>query len=170
GADRSEAERATRLKDEFVATLSHELRTPLNAIVGWASILRADKRTETIHQGVEVIERNAKLQAQMIEDLLDMSRIISGKLLFELEKTDIGVIIDAAVAAVRPTADAKGVTLLLHLDACRAVNGDPARLQQVIWNLLTNALKFTPRGGTIEVALREDAGHAEISVRDTGQG
>ncbi len=93
-AARSEAERATRLKDEFVATLSHELRTPLNAIVGWASILRADRRTETIKQGVEVIERNAKLQAQMIEELLDMSRIISGKLLFELETTDVAELVE----------------------------------------------------------------------------
>ena len=157
-AARSEAERATRLKDEFVATLSHELRTPLNAIVGWASILRADRRPETIKQGVEVIERNAKLQAQMIEELLDMSRIISGKLLFELEKTDVAELVEAAVAAVRPSADAKGVLLNLNVARCSSVNADPARLQQIVWNLLTNAIKFTPRAGRVDVALREDQG------------
>ena len=169
-AARSEAERATRLKDEFVATLSHELRTPLNAIVGWASILRADRRSDTIRQGVEVIERNAKLQAQMIEELLDMSRILSGKLLFELEKTDVADILEAAVAAVRPTADAKGVLLGTRLHGCRSVNADPARLQQVIWNLLTNAIKFTPAGGRVDIELRESAAQVELSVSDNGQG
>jgi signal transduction histidine kinase/CheY-like chemotaxis protein len=169
-AARSEAERATRLKDEFVATLSHELRTPLNAIVGWASILRTDRRTDTIKQGVEVIERNAKLQAQMIEELLDMSRILSGKLLFELEKTDVADILDAAVAAVRPTADAKGVLLATRLHGCRSVNADPARLQQVIWNLLTNAIKFTSAGGRVDIELRENATQVELLVSDNGQG
>jgi signal transduction histidine kinase/ActR/RegA family two-component response regulator len=169
-AARSEAERATRLKDEFVATLSHELRTPLNAIVGWASILRADRRGETITQGVEVIERNAKLQAQMIEELLDMSRIISGKLLFELEPIDVAKLVDAAVAAVRPTADARGVLLNTSVSRCRKVNADSARLQQVTWNLLTNALKFTPRGGRVTIALREIEEQVEMTVSDTGQG
>src|ERR1700736_5010661 len=169
-AARSEAERATRLKDEFVATLSHELRTPLNAIVGWASILRRDSRTDTINQGVEVIERNAKLQAQMIEELLDMSRILSGKLLFELEKTDVAVIIDAAIAAVRPAADSKGVVLATRLNNCRSVNADPARLQQVAWNLLTNAIKFTPAGGRVDIELRESATQVELAVSDNGQG
>jgi len=169
-AARSEAERATRLKDEFVATLSHELRTPLNAIVGWAGILRADRRADSIKQGVEVIERNAKLQAQMIEELLDMSRILSGKLLFELEETDIASVIDGAVTAVRPTADAKSIVLATSLEDCRSVNADPARLQQVAWNLLTNAIKFTPRGGRVAVAVRESGGQVEISVSDNGQG
>jgi signal transduction histidine kinase/ActR/RegA family two-component response regulator len=169
-AARSEAERATRLKDEFVATLSHELRTPLNAIVGWAGILRSDRRGDTIKQGVEVIERNAKLQAQMIEDLLDMSRILSGKLLFELQKTDVAGIIEAAVASVRLSADGKGVLLTMQLDSCRSVNADPARLQQVAWNLLTNAIKFTPLGGRVDVALRERDGQVELSVKDNGQG
>jgi signal transduction histidine kinase/ActR/RegA family two-component response regulator len=169
-AARSEAERATRLKDEFVATLSHELRTPLNAIVGWAGILRADRRTDTIKQGMEVIERNAKLQAQMIEELLDMSRILSGKLLFELEKTDVAGVVEAAVAAVRPATDGKGVLLVTRASACRSVNADPARLQQVCWNLLTNAIKFTPLGGRVEVTLRESDGHVELSVNDNGQG
>lgn len=169
-AARSEAERATLLKDEFVATLSHELRTPLNAIVGWASILRTDRRGDTIKQGVEVIERNARLQAKMIEELLDMSRILSGKLLFELEKTDVTVIVDAAVTAVRPAADAKGVLLGMKLHACRSVNADPARLQQVVWNLLTNAIKFTPSGGRVDTELRESGGQVELSVTDNGQG
>jgi signal transduction histidine kinase/ActR/RegA family two-component response regulator len=169
-AARSEAERATRLKDEFVATLSHELRTPLNAIIGWASILRADRRGDTISQGVEVIERNAKLQAQMIEELLDMSRILSGKLLFELEKTDVAALIEAAVAGVRPTADAKGIVLAVQLSRCRSVSADPARLQQVAWNLLTNAIKFTPMGGSVRIKLRETAGEVELCVSDNGQG
>src|SRR6185437_1953967 len=130
-AARAEAERATRLKDEFVATLSHELRTPLNAIVGWASILRSDRRTASLAQGMEVIERNAKAQAQMIEDLLDMSRILSGKLLFEMQKTDLARVIEAAVEAVRPTADAKGIVIATSFEATSLVNGDPGRLQQV---------------------------------------
>jgi len=167
---RAEAERATRLKDEFVATLSHELRTPLNAIVGWASILRADRRNETIKQGVEVIERNARLQAQMIEELLDMSRILSGKLLFELEKTDVAEVVEAAVAAVQPAAAAKGVLLSAKISPCRTVSADPARLQQVAWNLLTNAIKFTPRAGRVDITLRENAGQVEFSVSDSGQG
>jgi signal transduction histidine kinase/ActR/RegA family two-component response regulator len=169
-AARSEAERATRLKDEFVATLSHELRTPLNAIVGWASILRADRRTDTIKQGVEVIERNAKLQAQMIEELLDMSRIISGKLLFELEKTDVAELVEASIAAVRPAAAAKGVLLHAEVSRCSIVSADPARLQQVAWNLITNAIKFTPREGRVSIALRETDNQIELSVSDTGQG
>jgi signal transduction histidine kinase/ActR/RegA family two-component response regulator len=169
-AARSEAERATHLKDEFVATLSHELRTPLNAIVGWASILRRDQRAESVAQGVEVIERNAKLQAQMVEDLLDMSRILSGKLRVELQKTDLPLVIDAAIASVRTTADAKGVHLRTGIRSKGAVNGDPGRLQQVVWNLLTNAIKFTPRNGVVEVSLRNVNGQLEIAVSDTGQG
>jgi len=169
-AARSEAERATRLKDEFVAMLSHELRTPLNAIVGWSSILRKDRRPESISQGVEVIERNAKLQAQMIEDLLDMSRILSGKLHFEPRSTDLAIVIDAVIAAVRPAADTKGVSIGSTVGTLSPVNGDPARLQQVIWNLLTNAIKFTPRGGRVEVMLYETASHVAIAVSDTGQG
>jgi signal transduction histidine kinase/ActR/RegA family two-component response regulator len=173
-AARSEAERATRLKDEFVATMSHELRTPLNAIVGWASILRRDRRTETVKQGVEVIERNAKVQARMVEDLLDMSRILSGKLAMELQRTDLSVVIEAAVAAVRPAADAKNVRLHTAIGATRPVNGDPGRLQQVLWNLLVNAIKFTPPNGMVTVLAREAERDCrqcvEISVTDSGQG
>ena len=173
-AARSEAERATRLKDEFVATMSHELRTPLNAIVGWASILRRDRSPKSISQGVEVIERNAKLQARMVEDLLDMSRILSGKLVMELERTDLASVIDAAIAAVRPAADAKNVRLHTAIGRTRPINGDPGRLQQVLWNLLTNAIKFTPSSGLVTVfareAERDGQRYVEISVSDSGQG
>jgi signal transduction histidine kinase/ActR/RegA family two-component response regulator len=173
-AARSEAERATRLKDEFVATMSHELRTPLNAIVGWASILRRDHRLETVEQGVEVIERNAKLQARMVEDLLDMSRILSGKLAMELQRTYLSSVIEAAVAAVQPVADAKNVRLHVSTTPTGPVNGDPGRLQQVLWNLLTNAIKFTPPNGLVTILARqverEGARSVEISVSDTGQG
>src|SRR3569833_430217 len=173
-AARSEAERATRLTDEFVATMSHELRTPLNAIVGWASILRRDRRSDTIKQGVDVIERNAKLQARMVEDLLDMSRILSGKLAIELQRTDLSGVIEAAVAAVQPAADAKHVRVHTAVGPNGAVNGDPGRLQQVLWNLLTNAIKFTPPSGLVTILAREiDYGgvrSAEISDNDTRQG
>jgi signal transduction histidine kinase/CheY-like chemotaxis protein len=171
---RSEAERATRLKDEFVATMSHELRTPLNAIVGWASILRRDRRPESVLQGVEVIERNAKLQARMVEDLLDMSRILSGKLAMELQRTDLSAVIEAAVAAVRPAADARSVRLHAEIGSTPPINGDAGRLQQVLWNLLTNAIKFTPPSGIVTIMARttdRESGRAvEISVSDTGQG
>jgi len=173
-AARSEAERATRLKDEFVATMSHELRTPLNAIVGWASILRHERTPKIVSQGVEVIDRNAKLQARMVEDLLDMSRILSGKLAMELQRTDLSGVIDAAVAAVGPAADAKHVRVHTSIEPTRPINGDPGRLQQVLWNLLTNAIKFTPANGLVTVFAREAerAGnsHIEISVSDSGQG
>ncbi|MDB6088343.1 MAG: sensor hybrid histidine kinase [Gammaproteobacteria bacterium] len=173
-AARSEAERATRLKDEFVATMSHELRTPLNAIVGWASILRRDRRPDTVGQGVEVIERNAKLQARMVEDLLDMSRILSGKLAMDLQRMDLSLVIEAAIAAVRPAADAKGLRLQTTIQPTRSVTGDSGRLQQVVWNLLTNAIKFTPDRGTIAILVHEveseGAPSVEISVRDSGQG
>ena len=173
-AARSEAERATHLKDEFVATMSHELRTPLNAIVGWASILRHDRSTKAVSQGIEVIERNARLQARMVEDLLDMSRILSGKLAMELQRTDLTGVIDAAVAAVRHAADTRHVRIHTALETTRPVNGDPGRLQQVLWNLLTNAIKFTPSDGLVTVFAREveraGAHHVEISVTDSGQG
>ncbi len=173
-AARSEAERATRLKDEFVATMSHELRTPLNAIVGWASILRRDRSPKTVLQGVDVIERNAKLQARMVEDLLDMSRILSGKLAMELQRTDLAAVLEAAVAGVRPMAEAKSVRLHIATSPTCPVNGDPGRLQQVFWNLLTNAIKFTPNSGLVTVFTREvereGTGSVEISVSDSGQG
>ncbi|HVW70073.1 MAG TPA: CHASE3 domain-containing protein, partial [Steroidobacteraceae bacterium] len=154
-AARSEAERATRLKDEFVATLSHELRTPLNAIVGWASILRRDRRPDSVKQGIEVIDRNAKLQARMVEDLLDMSRILSGKLAMELQRTELAAVIDGAVTSLQPTADAKKVYLHTVVGPTGAVHGDPGRLQQVLWNLLANAIKFTPASGVVTLFAHE---------------
>jgi len=169
-AARAEAERATRLKDEFVATLSHELRTPLNAIVGWAGILRSDRRSASVAQGMEVIERNAKAQAQMIEDLLDMSRIVSGKLRIDLQLIDPGAVLKAAVASIRPSADMKDISLHAALEPVGLIDSDAGRLQQIIWNLLTNAIKFTPRNGTVRVGLQQVDGQVEITVSDTGQG
>ena len=167
---RAEAERATRLKDEFVATLSHELRTPLNAIVGWASILRSDRRAASVSQGLEVIERNAKAQAQMIEDLLDMSRIVSGKLRIDLELIDPSAVLKAAVASIRPSADVKEIDLQATLEPVGLIHSDAGRLQQIVWNLLTNAIKFTPRKGSVRVVLGRVDGEVEIAVSDSGQG
>jgi PAS domain S-box-containing protein len=170
---RGQAELASRTKDEFLATLSHELRTPLNAILGWSTMLRRQGATPTqVAQGAEVIERNARAQARIIEDLLDMSAIISGKVRLELETVDLRSIVRAGVETARPTADAKGVSLGERLDAPPGtkLRGDPHRLQQVLWNLLTNAIKFTPRGGRIEVRVAGVDGRVEISVSDTGEG
>jgi PAS domain S-box-containing protein len=170
---RGQAELASRTKDEFLATLSHELRTPLNAILGWATMLRREGATPAqVGQGAEVIERNARAQARIIEDLLDMSAIISGKVRLEVEKVDLASIVRAGIETARPTADAKGVSLGERIDllAGAQVRGDPHRLQQVLWNLLTNAIKFTPRGGRVEVRLVPADGRAEISVSDTGEG
>ncbi|HEX8070700.1 MAG TPA: PAS domain S-box protein [Pyrinomonadaceae bacterium] len=169
---RAEAEAANRLKDEFLATVSHELRTPLTAIVGWAGMLRGGQFDPlTTARAVETIERNAKAQAQIIEDLLDVSRIITGKLSLDARAAELGSIIEAAVEAVRPAAAVKGLTL--KTDIARAVGavwGDPTRLQQVLWNLLTNAVKFTPPGGEVCVRLARAGAHLRIVVTDTGQG
>ena len=169
---RKQAEEANRIKDEFLATLSHELRTPLNAILGWAQVLRTGQVDEgTTARALEAVERNARAQAQLISDLLDVSRIITGKLRLELKPVELPRIIDAALDSVRPAADAKGIRIRLALD--RAVGplvGDPDRLQQVIWNLLSNAIKFTPQGGSVEVRLGQREGQAEIAVQDTGAG
>ena len=169
---RRQAEEANRIKDEFLATLSHELRTPLNAILGWAQVLRTGKVDEdTTVRALEAVERNARAQAQLISDLLDVSRIITGKLRLEIEPVEIPRIIDAALDSVRPAADAKGIRIRLALDrAAVPLAGDPDRLQQVIWNLLSNAIKFTPQGGSVEVRLRQREGQAEIAVQDTGAG
>ena len=173
-AARSEAERAGRLKDDFLATLSHELRTPLNAVLGWAQLLRRGViPAHEVPGTVEVIERNARLQAQLVEDLLDMSRIISGKLRLNVEDVDLADVARAAVTAVRPAIEAKGIRLAQVLaDDPGPVRGDPARLQQIVWNLLSNAVKFTPKGGSIEVRLApsSDRSGVEMSVRDNGQG
>jgi signal transduction histidine kinase len=167
-----ELEVANRTKDEFLATVSHELRTPLNAILGWVRMVRDDtlpddKKTRAL----EIIERNAKAQAQLIEDLLDVSRITSGKLRLDVGTIDLPNVVENAIEAVRPAANAKGVGLRSIMDAqAGRVLGDPNRLQQVIWNLLTNAVKFTPRGGDVRVEVRKDESAVEVAVSDTGQG
>ncbi len=166
------AESANRMKDEFLATLSHELRTPLNAIVGWASILRSGKVDQSdLEEGLSAIERNSRAQAVIIDDLLDVSRIISGKLRLDVQRVNLSEVIETAIAAVLPAANAKDVRIHKVLDSrVGPVTGDPARLQQVVWNLLTNAVKFTPRSGSIHVSLERVNSHIEISVVDTGQG
>ncbi|WP_165245482.1 ATP-binding protein [Paludisphaera soli] len=171
-AARSAAERMSRLKDEFVATLSHELRTPLNAIVGWTQILRRTKDAETVGKAGEVIERNARAQVNMIEDLLDVSRIASGKLRLDVQPLDLGGVLAAAVDTIAPAAEAKGVRIDRLFDSLAdvAVSGDAVRLQQVFWNLLSNAVKFTPRDGRIQVLLERVNSHVEVSVSDSGQG
>jgi PAS domain S-box-containing protein len=171
-AARSEAERASYMKDEFLATLSHELRTPLNAVLGWATALRAGHfPTEELEQGLETIERNARVQAQIIEDLLDMSRIISGKVRLDVQRVDLPAVVAAAIDTVRASASAKGVRLQTIIDPLNApVTGDPNRLQQVFWNLLSNAIKFTPKGGRVQALLERVDSHVEVSIIDTGEG
>ncbi|WP_206996788.1 ATP-binding response regulator [Trinickia mobilis] len=170
-AARTEAERASRVKDEFVATLSHELRTPLNAIVGWTQILMRDAtEPERVKKGLEVIERNARAQAQMVDDLLDVSRIMAGKLRLDLERLDLEDIVEYVIRSVQPAADAKEIRVTPILEAAGPVQGDPARLQQVVWNLMSNAIKFTGKRGTVEVLLRGVEGEVELTVSDTGQG
>ena len=166
------AERANRMKDEFLATLSHELRTPLTAIVGWSEMLANPKLDPTtFQQAVEVIRRNARMQVKMIEDLLDISRIVTGKLQLSVRPVDLGTIIIAAVEGLRPAADAKEIRLDLQLDSAPwQVSGDPDRLQQVAWNLVSNAVKFTPRGGRVQVRLERVESQVEVSVSDTGRG
>lgn len=167
-----EAQQASRAKDEFLATISHELRTPLNAMLGWATLLQApDMPEETRTRGLATIERNAKAQAQLIEDLLDVSRIISGKLRLDLGTVNLAGTIEAAVDAIRPAALTKGVRVQVAIDPTAArVTGDGARLQQVLWNLLSNGIKFTPSGGTVTVTLERVESHVEIQVSDTGIG
>ncbi len=174
-AARSAAERASHLKDEFLATLSHELRTPLNAILGWSQILShrgGGRDSEDLAEGLQTIERNARSQAQIIEDLLDMSRIISGKIRLDVQRLDLASIVQTAIATVRPAAEAKGIKLQSIIDPIHGVmiSGDGNRIQQVLWNLLTNAVKFTPKGGRVQILLERVNSHLEISVIDTGEG
>jgi signal transduction histidine kinase/PAS domain-containing protein/ActR/RegA family two-component response regulator len=169
---RSEAERMSEIKDEFLATLSHELRTPLNAILGWSQMLqRVGSSGADLHKGLDTIERNARAQAKLIEDLLDMSRITSGKVRLDIQRVEPISFIEAAVETVRPAADAKGILLEILLDPTAGpISGDPNRLQQVVWNLLSNAIKFTPKDGKVRVLLERVNSHLEISVADTGIG
>jgi PAS domain S-box-containing protein len=169
---RAEAEDASRLKDEFLATISHELRTPLTAILGWAHLLRTGRLDEKNEAGaLETIERNARTQAQLIEDLLDVSRIITGKLRLDVRAVDPNFFIESAIEAVRPAAEAKGIRVQKIVDTgVVSVSGDPVRLQQVVWNLLSNAIKFTPKGGRVQIRLERVNSHIEIAVSDTGEG
>src|SRR5689334_11543519 len=169
---RNEAERANRLKDEFLATISHELRNPLNAILGWAHMMRVGKLNEAnTGRAVETIYRNAKSQSQLVADLLDVSRIISGKLRLDVRTVDLINIVNAAIDSIRPAADAKGIRLQPVLDpSVGPISGDADRLQQIVWNLLTNAVKFTPKGGRIQIQLQRVNSHVEIVVTDSGIG
>jgi PAS domain S-box-containing protein len=169
---RAEAERTSRIKDEFLATLSHELRTPLSAILGWTQILTSGtKDPADLAEGLKTIERNARAQTQIIDDLLDMSRIISGKVRLDIQRIDLASIVQAAVETTLHAANAKGVRIHTVLDPrAGLVSGDPNRLQQIFWNLLTNAIKFTPKDGSVQVRLERVNSHLEVSVTDTGEG
>jgi PAS domain S-box-containing protein len=171
-AARSEAEKANRVKDDFVAMVSHELRTPLNAILGWTELLkRTPGDAVNVERGLDVIARNTRLQAQLIMDLLDVSRIVSGKIHLELDRVDLGPIVQASIEALEPTADEMGVTLTAQVDPDPTpILGDPSRLQQVVWNLVSNAVKFTPPGGTVAIGMRRAGDNALVTVTDSGMG
>ncbi len=168
----AELEQLSRLKDEFLATMSHELRTPLNAIFGWVTLLRTRRLDEaTQERALETIERNARAQKRLIEDLLDVSRIVTGKVALEILPVNPRRVVEAALETMQPAAQTKGITVVPLLDTGAAtVRGDFARLQQIVCNLLSNAIKFTPTGGRVEVTLAHRNGEAEISVSDSGQG
>ncbi|HMB29588.1 MAG TPA: PAS domain-containing sensor histidine kinase [Blastocatellia bacterium] len=169
---RSESEDASRMKDEFIALISHELRSPLNAILGWTRILRQGRPDEELYQrATEIIERSARMQSQLIDDLMDTARIVRGKMKLEVQPVNLAPLIEKAMDVVRPAADAKGITLdaVLAREADQ-ITGDPDRLQQVVWNLLSNAVKFTTEGGRVEVKLGRVDPYIQISVRDTGCG
>jgi PAS domain S-box-containing protein len=170
-AARSDAERASRVKDEFVAMVSHELRTPLNAILGWTHLMtQSAADADIVRRGLDVIARNTRIQAQLISDLLDMSRIVSGKLRLTIEKVELHALVESAIETVQQAAAAKSIEIRPALDFPNPIAGDPARLQQIIWNLLWNAVKFTPDGGRIDVALRQSGTDVALSVSDTGVG
>ena len=171
-AARTEAERASRLKEDFLATLSHELRTPLNAIFGWTQIIKqALGDAESVTEGIAVIDRNVRAQTRLIEDLLDMSRIIAGKVRLDMQQIELKPVLQAAAEAVGPSAQAKEIQITQVLDPLAGpVSGDANRLQQVVWNLLANSVKFTPRGGKIDLILERVNSHVEITVSDNGQG
>jgi PAS domain S-box-containing protein len=171
-AARTQAEEANHLKDEFLATLSHELRTPLNAILGWSQMLQSREMSEAeTEKALKTIERNARSQNQLIDDLLDVSRIITGKLRLDVRAVDLTDVITAAVDAARPAAELKGIRLQTLIDPqATPISGDPDRLQQIVWNLLSNAVKFTPKGGRVQVRAERVNSHVEIVVSDTGRG
>lgn len=163
---------ASRLKDEFLATLSHELRTPLNAVLGWAHLLRTTTLPPDVTtRGFEALERNARVQGQLVDDLLDMSRIVAGKLQIDHEAVELPTVLASAVETVAPTAAAKGVSLVVTgTDGPCHVSGDADRIRQILWNLVSNAIKFTPPGGTVDISLTKVGGYIDVTVRDTGEG
>jgi signal transduction histidine kinase/CheY-like chemotaxis protein len=166
-----ELQNALRLKDEFLATVSHELRTPLNAMLGWSHVLRDPQITPPImRQAAEAIDRNARMQARLIEDILDVSRMITGKLRLEPRPTDLTAIVRSAVDVVKPSADAKKITIHVDVPANAPLVGDADRLRQVVWNILSNAVKFTPQGGQVHVTVTADAQEYGVEVRDSGRG
>ncbi|MCY1046687.1 PAS domain S-box protein [Corallococcus sp. bb12-1] len=168
---RREAEEANQLKDEFLATVSHELRTPLTAILGWVQLLRTGHLPEPRRErALETMERNARAQGQLIEDLLDVSRIVSGKLKLDVEPVNLSTVVQQALDSVRPAADARGVHVQAAVDSSGSVMGDPQRLQQVVWNLLSNAVKFTSRNGHVRLVVERRDSLVELTVEDTGQG
>jgi len=162
---------ANRAKEDFLATLSHELRTPLNAMLGWTRLLRMGKLDAAGRtRALETIERNAYVQEQLIADILDVSRIVTGRLRLNLRPIDLAPVLDAAIETLQPSAAAKGVELSCHMMRAGTVLGDPDRLQQVVWNLLSNAIKFTPAGGRVSVTVERAGASVGISVTDTGEG
>ena len=169
---RVEAERIGRIKDEFLANLSHEIRTPLNAILGWSQLLKPGKSSDAeMAEGLEVIRRNVLVQTQLIDDLLDMSRIVSGKLRLDVQRVEMPAVIAAAVQSLDLAAKAKGIRLEVVVDPIAGpITGDPHRMQQVVSNLLTNAIKFTPSGGKVQIVLERASSHVQLSVSDTGKG
>jgi signal transduction histidine kinase/ActR/RegA family two-component response regulator len=170
-AARADAERASRVKDEFVAMVSHELRTPLNAILGWTQLMvKSDAGPDVIRRGLDVITRNTRLQAQLISDLLDISRIVSGKLRLDIAQVDVAAVVSDAIDTVQRDADDKRIAIRRDMANVGVIAGDAARIQQIIWNLLSNAIKFTPEEGQITVRLRKIGLDAEIAVADTGVG
>ncbi len=171
-AARAQAEQLSEIKDEFLSTLSHELRTPLSAVLGWSQLLRRDNLSEVdLKKGLDTIERNVRAQVKVMEDLLDMSRITSGKVLLDIQTVEPRSFIEAAIDTIRPAAQAKGIQLDVQIDADTSpISGDPARLQQAVWNLLSNAIKFTPEGGTVRCTLEHNSTHIDIIISDTGQG
>jgi signal transduction histidine kinase len=170
-AARDEAERQSRLKDEFLASLSHELRTPMNVILGWLSMLETGTGVRDVQLALATVRRNAELQAKLIDDLLDMSRLTSGTLRLEMDRVDLGQLLETTLRELQPVADRKGVTLVAAVSPdLRAVAGDDRRLQQVLWNLLHNAVKFTPAGGRVVADIRVVDGCVEVVVQDNGRG
>jgi CheY-like chemotaxis protein/nitrogen-specific signal transduction histidine kinase len=166
------SERAGRLKDEFLANLSHELRSPINAILGWSQLIKPGVSSDAdIAEAMEVIQRNARAQAHLIDDLLDMSRVVSGKMRLDVQRVDLPALIDAALESVRPAAEVKNIRIEKIIDPLAGpVTGDPARLQQIIWNILSNALKFTDKGGKVQIVLERVNSHLDLSVSDDGAG